>query len=92
MFTILNLTTFQHTSRIARGAEVAQLVEQRPEKAWVPSSSLGLGTSTIYKHYCGRSSVVERLLAKEKVVGSNPIARSGKILLEKAFYGDVAKW
>ena len=38
------LTTFQGTSRIARGAEVAQLVEQRPEKAWVPSSSLGLGT------------------------------------------------
>jgi hypothetical protein len=25
---------------------------------------------------CGRGSVVERLLAKEKVVGSNPIARS----------------
>ena len=27
----------------------------------------------------GRSSVVERLLAKEKVVGSNPIARSAKV-------------
>ena len=26
----------------------------------------------------GRGSAVERLLAKEKVVGSNPIARSGK--------------
>jgi hypothetical protein len=28
------------------------------------------------KLFCGRGSVVERLLAKEKVVGSNPIARS----------------
>ncbi len=27
----------------------------------------------------GCSSVVERLLAKEKVVGSNPIARSGRV-------------
>ncbi len=77
----LCLTTFQHTSRIARGAEVAQLVEQRPEKAWVPSSSLGLGTSKFYNLYCGRSSAVERLLAKEKVVGSNPIARSTKLNL-----------
>ena len=77
------LTTLQGTSRIARGAEVAQLVEQRPEKAWVPSSSLGLGTSKTYNLYCGRSSAVERLLAKEKVVGSNPIARSRKVLYRK---------
>ena len=34
---------------------------------------------------CGRGSVVEHLLAKERVVGSNPIARS-------VFQGDVAKW
>ena len=57
-----------------------------------PQFKSGLGTSKFYNLYCGRSSAVERLLAKEKVVGSNPIARSGKILLEKAFYGDVAKW
>ena len=72
------LTTLQGTSRIARGAEVAQLVEQRPEKAWVPSSSLGLGTCFLVLaklQLRGRSSAVERLLAKEKVVGSNPIAR-----------------
>ena len=28
--------------------------------------------------HCGYSSVVERLLAKEKVAGSNPVARSNK--------------
>ena len=32
---------------------------------------------TFYQ-YCGRGSVVERLLAKEKVTGSNPVARSVK--------------
>jgi hypothetical protein len=35
---------------------------------------------------CGRSSAVERLLAKEKVMGSNPTARS------IYFHGVVAKW
>jgi hypothetical protein len=29
-------------------AEVAQLVEQRTENAWVPSSSLGFGTKAWY--------------------------------------------
>ncbi len=28
---------------------------------------------------CGNSSVVERLLAKEKVAGSNPVYRSNKM-------------
>ena len=44
----------------------------------------------------GRSSVVERLLAKEKVVGSNPIARSAQGTKPEyvpiVHYGDVAKW
>ena len=31
------------------------------------------------KFNCGYSSVVERLLAKEKVAGSNPVARSNKM-------------
>ncbi len=31
---------------------------------------------------CGRSSVVERLVANEKVVGSSPIARSKKIIMD----------
>ncbi len=50
-------------------AEIAQLVEHATENRGVHSSILCLGTR-------GRGSVVERLLAKEKVVGSNPIARS----------------
>ena len=54
-------------------AGIAQLVEHCTENAGVPSSSLGPGTGN---YLCGCSSVVERLLAKEKVVGSNPIARS----------------
>src|SRR3989304_2278897 len=50
---------------------------------------------------CGCSSVVERLLAKETVVGSNPIARSApgcrlrrvNAPAAGAFrLGDVAKW
>ena len=50
-------------------AEIAQLVEHATENRGVHSSILCLGTR-------GRSTVVVRLLAKEKVVGSNPIARS----------------
>ncbi len=73
-----SLTTVVPNARICFWAEVAQSVEQRTENAWVPSSSLGLGTERAARSrifVCGRSSVVERLLAKEKVVGSNPIAR-----------------
>ena len=59
-------------------AEIAQLVEHATENCGVPSSILGLGTlGWRGMLVCGRGSVVERLLAKEKVVGSNPIARSG---------------
>ncbi len=41
----------------------------------------------------GSSSVVERLLAKEKVVGSNPIFRSKEIVspIYRGGNGDVAK-
>ena len=58
-------------------AAVAQLVEHLTENQGVPSSSLGCGTQIIHISACGRGSVVEHLLAKERVVGSNPIARSG---------------
>ena len=57
-------------------AAVAQLVEHLTENQGVPSSSLGCGIETNLLSFCGRGSVVEHLLAKEKVVGSNPIARS----------------
>jgi hypothetical protein len=50
------------------------LVEHATENRGVHSSILCLGTR-------GRGSVVERLLAKEKVVGSNPIARSNRRML-----------
>ena len=56
-------------------AAVAQLVEHLTENQGVPSSSLGCGTGTEPNAACGRGSVVEHLLAKERVVGSNPIAR-----------------
>jgi hypothetical protein len=57
-------------------AEIAQLVEHATENRGVVSSILTLGTLGSFSKACGRGSVVERLLAKEKVVGSNPIARS----------------
>ena len=67
------------------------MVEHATENRGVPSSILGLGTLgwKVAKN-CGRSTVVVRLLAKEKVVGSNPIARSD---IEKYYrHGVVAKW
>jgi hypothetical protein len=57
-------------------AAVAQLVEHLTENQRVPSSSLGCGTRSRPLRACGRGSAVEHLLAKERVVGSNPIARS----------------
>jgi hypothetical protein len=50
-------------------AEIAQLVEHATENCGVGSSILPLGT-------CGSGSVVEHLLAKERVAGSNPVFRS----------------
>ena len=58
-------------------AEVAQVVEHGTENAGVASSTLALGTFWSLKS--GSGSVVEHLLAKERVVGSNPIFRSTKI-------------
>ncbi len=62
-------------------AEIAQLVEHATENRGVVSSILSLGTwsedLTKYSN-CGCSSVVERLLAKEKVESSNLFARSSK--------------
>ena len=53
-------------------AEVAQSVEHSAENAGVPSSILGLGTSKVG----GSGSVVEHLLAKERVGSSNLLFRS----------------
>ena len=53
------------------------MVEHATENRGVHSSILCLGTLGQFERpRCGRSTVVVRLLAKEKVVGSNPIARS----------------
>ena len=52
------------------------MVEHATENRGVHSSILCLGTLGGTLTDCGRSTVVVRLLAKEKVVGSNPIARS----------------
>ncbi len=49
------------------------MVEQRTENPRVPSSILGLGTTT---RAGGSSSAVERLLAKEKIASSNLVFRS----------------
>jgi hypothetical protein len=80
------------------------LVEHATENRGVVSSILSLGTLGDNRD-CGRSTVVVRLLAKEKVVGSNPIARSpdcwlkiedcckqSTIFNQQNFYGVVAKW
>ena len=62
-------------------AEIAQLVEHATENRGVASSILALGTSRSDGQavYAGVVQLVERLLAKEKVVGSSPIARSRKL-------------
>ena|GEM_PF-4516525 len=41
-------------------AEVAQAVEHRPEKAGVPSSTLGLGTTHLNFSILSQKSVIER--------------------------------
>ncbi len=81
------------------------MVEHATENCGVASSILALGTLGLSKEgfhikadFAGVVQLVERLLAKEKVVGSSPIARSntsqaaGKKNVRAAlFYGDVAK-
>ncbi len=82
-----NLTAPDHSDRIGSTinkprqiplAGIAQLVEHFTENEGVPSSSLGpgIGSDSNRLRECGRGSVVERLLAKEKATGSNPVARS----------------
>ena len=71
-----SLTSSGSCAKMSRAvAAVAQLVEHLTENQGVPSSSLGCGTRIEFIAACGRGSVVEHLLAKERVVGSNPIAR-----------------
>jgi hypothetical protein len=58
------------------------LVEHATENCGVVSSILTLGTPDLLQvGPAGVVQLVERLLAKEKVVGSNPIARSQLRLL-----------
>ena len=86
------------------------MVEHATENRGVASSILALGTSRPVRqaNYAGVVQLVERLLAKEKVVGSSPIARSGIetdewrlligmlqsaiLILAPGSFGDVAKW
>ncbi len=74
------------------------MVEHATENRGVPSSILGLGTlgRKLLAKKRGRGSVVERLLAKEKVVGSNPIARSndGGLQIDKLVnqQSSLCKW
>ena len=57
-------------------ASVAQLVEQGTENPRVTGSIPVLGTpQMIFVGLCASGSVVERLLAKEKVAGSTPVSR-----------------
>jgi hypothetical protein len=56
-------------------AEVAQLVEHRPEEAGVVSSNLTLGTSTEGDR-AEVAQLVEHHLAKVRVAGSSPVFRS----------------
>ena len=73
----LFLTLRRCLGTMVRQAEVAQVVEHGTENAGVASSTLALGTFWLLKS--GSGSVVEHLLAKERVVGSNPIFRSTKL-------------
>jgi hypothetical protein len=58
-------------------AEIAQLVEHATENCGVASSILALGTLGQQQGLdAGVVQLVECLLAKEKVTGSSPVARS----------------
>jgi hypothetical protein len=64
------------------------LVEHATENCGVVSSILTLGTPDLLQvRPAGVVQLVERLLAKEKVVGSSPIARSQLRLLIVDFIG-----
>jgi hypothetical protein len=78
------LTIIRHVGKIDphcklpyKWAEIAQLVEHATENCGVVSSILTLGTPDfMLVRPAGVVQLVERLLAKEKVMGSNPTARS----------------
>ena len=60
-----------------RRAEVAQLVEHRPEEAGVVSSILTLGTTfAAHRSRAEVAQLVEHHLAKVRVAGSSPVFRS----------------
>ena len=61
------------------------MVEHGTENAGVDSSSLSLGTSALKS---GSGSVVEHLLAKERVEGSNPFFRSNLNHTKSPKFGD----
>jgi hypothetical protein len=58
--------------RISKRAGVAQLVERQPSKLNVASSSLVSRSNLLILINCPNSSVVERILGKDEVSGSNP--------------------
>ena len=66
--------------RIDGRAEVAQLVEHRPEEAGVVSSNLTLGTkfagASYFVERAEVAQLVEHHLAKVRVAGSSPVFRS----------------
>ncbi len=64
------------TGNLGRGSSV---VEHFSEKEGVVSSILTRGT--LYYAKCGSSSVVERLVANEKIAGSIPVSRLLKFIL-----------
>ena len=77
------MTLASADTNMVRAAEVAQSVEHSTENAGVVSSILTLGTlrrsdrpGWKLRDASGSGSVVEHLLAKEKVAGSNPVFRS----------------
>jgi hypothetical protein len=61
-------------------------VDDSWEFCYTPCTHLAISVT----QNAGVVQLVECLLAKEKVVGSNPIARS--VYGQYVFYGDVAKW
>jgi hypothetical protein len=78
---VLNASEFLDTAsgvgfNISLLAEVAQVVEHGTENAGVDSSSLSLGTTVMVVIESGSGSVVEHLLAKERVASSNLVFRS----------------
>ena len=62
-------------SRSCLSAGIAQLVEHQPSKLRVASSSL-VSRSRIFVQHAHVAQVVERILGKDEVTGSNPVVSS----------------